>query len=291
MAKDLSNLKSKASNQSKRAPDEPHFTRQLMENWLVHKYSEPERPTVLEGQPWRPSDAGGCERSYWYKAQGTPETDPMDAPGFWSTTLGQLIHDWFEVWMPVTYPGIEMEKEFVLTLPGTDIEIGGHSDAFHPDLDGMRVAFELKSINGTGYRRAGRGGPRESAEIQGAIAAKAMDADLLVIVYAALEVSSPAVAKKNGYVDLPFQQMISEWSTTPDVFLPMADEELARVALSIQGEKSARRPLDIPVTAEITDPMTGTWFSHNDDGVPNGTGASWRCNYCRYQQHCKTDPT
>lgn len=301
MARDLSELprvKAAAEANSNR-PDAPAVTKLLTDVWFQHRVNQPQRPTVLEGQPFRPSKSGSCERSIWYGANGFEETDPPDIAAHWSFEMGQMVHDWFDHWMPIAFPGVEVEKQYIVELPnGT--EIGGNADAYHPELklpgmEPVSAAFELKSINGFGFKKATQGkapeGPRDSALIQGCLAGLGLDADMVFIVNNALEVTSAGVAAKAG-IEEPVQRFTVEWAFSRDEYEPIALRELARVQQALEpapAAKGLRRPVGIPVMAEVQNPATGHWVELNDNGQPVNTGNCWQCNYCNFQKLCVDD--
>jgi len=213
--------------------------------------------------------------------------------GHWSFQMGQMVHDWFDAWMPVAFPGIELEKQYHLPEK-YGLKVGGNADAYLPeDWEGRSAAFELKSINGMGFKRASQGqnpdGPRDSALIQGALAGLGLDTDIVVIINQALEVTSKGVAKQKNILHEE-QRFSVEWLLTREQYVPIAEAEIARVKLALACEDDApRRPFGIPAMAEITNPNTGHWVELSDDGVMTNTGSTWHCGYCIYQTQCIKD--
>lgn len=295
MAKDLSNLPAaKADGGPKTGPSRPILMGELSTAWFTAKTAEEQRPTVVDGQRFRPSKAGSCSQALLYKAEGVEPTDPPDMAAHWSFHMGQKVHDWFDEWAETSVPGMLLEHQYVTQYPGIG-QFGGNIDAYHPafkpadsDKDPVSIAVEVKSINGLGYQQVATQGPRESALLQGAINAWGVGADYLVIVNMGLQVMTENAGRKKGLSHFPEQRFALEWWYPRNEFVPLAEAELARIAQAIDGN-GGRRPLDIPVMAEITNPSTGQWTELDDSGRTVNLGNTWMCGYCDYQSRCIED--
>ena len=162
----------------------------------------------------------------------------------------------------------------------------------------VKIVVELKTINGTGFKKSIQGeGPRHSAVLQGSLYAHALEADLLVVCYLAVELLSPGWAEAKGFDN--YGRFGAEWHYTPDQFGPLAKQEIDRMEwitkvahdgggiTDIPRSFSESDP-DMPHGAEISDPATGIW-SHVINGDLIGKGKTWQCNYCRYQDLCISD--
>jgi len=283
--------------------------------FLVHKLAEEwsednEAPSMPEDKSWRGSMAGSCARQVAYKLLDVPPSNPIDLAGFWNMGLGSSIHADVEAslhrWAD-TQPNVEViaEHEMELGLHGY-----GHADMLVmmdiPWVGKVKVLFELKTVGGFGYKnmiginkeRACEG-PRWSALLQGAMYAKAVDADLLVIGYLAREGLSPYMAKT--YNKSEVDRFGAEWHYTKEEYMVVADEETRRLDLIAkhvnEGDTNEIRPRfsksdpDIPWPAEISNPATGAWQLHDDlDNLVN-TGKTWMCGYCQFQDQCIRDLT
>lgn len=282
------------------APDpEPRFIGVLADAWQTAS-DERGKAHVSSGRAFRHSDAGKCARALSYKAAGIPQSDPMDLTGVWNVTLGQQLHDAWQEQMLLRYAdheGVTVSIEVECDTEGVD-SIGFIDAVIYNELIDFRTAYELKSIGGFGYKaavgKARRGsvaeGPKSDHLLQGALNALAIDADELVIGYLSKECISANVGKGMG--DLA--RFCCEWTFTREQFEPLAKMEAARVAgilsLVFDGQLAARKMLDMPPGAEITDPSTGAWVQTASDGAVLDAGSAWNCNYCSWQSLCAGTP-
>jgi len=177
------------------------------------------------------------------------------------------------------------------------VELGdngyGHADLVLK-LDDKKVLFELKTINGFGYKKSviDGEGPRHMAKLQAALYAEAVDADLMVIGYLAMENVGLGYASKANLDDIG--RFASEWHYTREEFLPWAKEErerLEEIAQVVTAGGDVPRTFsvsdpDIPYPAEITGPSTGAWRLLAEDGSLLNAGKTWTCNYCSWQDKC-----
>jgi hypothetical protein len=293
-------------------PDpKPRFVQLLAEKWQRENEAAGAREHAIPGTRFRHSDAAGCARLLAYKAAGVPPSNPMDLCGIWNTRLGTLIHDEWQKALIEAYPDAEIE-----VIVGTaEADRSGHIDALFlvTEPEGRRIAYELKSIGGYGFKAAvgkiRRGtppeGPRLSAIVQGALGADDVHADELVVGLLGKETISTSYGM--GDVD----RFGAEWTFVPEQYRPIAAAERERVtgilarldagelpARVIPGVHSDRAP---ELTATITDPSSGTWQvwgvppGGDEFGAPNpvlvDTGTTWHCDYCSHQDFCNlTDP-
>lgn len=265
------------------------------------------RPMSKEGARFRHSWAGWCARKIQYSLQQhegsreftVPATPPADR---WRMEMGTLVHDYWQAALKQLMPAAQLEHV-------TSHQIGeaisaGHGDAMLELPKFGKVCVELKSRNGYGYKQdigANKNnepeGPSWPAKIQGALNAKAEDADWLVVLHISLEAvgpnQMPAPHHGNPYHPL---RIIGEWWYDRDEYTPWAERELARaeaiVRLTDEGKPTPRHvPEDMPSGARIVDPAKAQW-SKVTDGQVVGTGQLWYgrfCDYCPFQETCIED--
>lgn len=270
--------------------DEPRFIGVLAEAWLVENEARGEKPLATETARFRHSDSGKCARLIAYKAAGIASSDPMDLSGINNVSIGTMLHD---AWQAALTSEHGPHAEVEVKVESLDGDGAGHIDAVI-EADGKKVAYELKTIGGFGYKaaigKASKGrpaeGPKSDHLLQGAVNAYACDADELVIGYLAKEALSVNMAK--GLPEL--LRFACEWTFTRDQFTPRAEDELKRVAgilaLLDGGELAARKIPDLPKSAEIVDPETGRWEQRGSDGALVDTGSWWACGYCSHRTLC-----
>ena len=272
---------------------------------LVHRIAEnwkegSEAPYTPETMRWRGSWAGMCARMVAYKSLGVEQTNPPSLADYWRMGLGSVVHELLEPavqkWVADS-PGLTAEEEVDVTF---DSEGYGHVDMVLTTEGGQKVVLELKTINGFGFKRAveDHEGPRHSHILQGSMYANALDADLLIIGYLAMELISPGRAASKGIDDVG--RFAAEWHFTRDEFVPLAQEEERRLAgitteVHRQGDATVipRRfslsDPDIPFPAEIKDAHSGTWELRDNEGHSLDIGRAWQCRYCDYQKRCVSD--
>lgn len=294
LARDLSYLPTSTSDRHGNPPDPtPRFVQALVDRMRADEIArrDPDTNTKPTAYPTRlrHSDAGKCARAIAYRALRVPESDPMDLPGVWVTSLGTMIHEAWQAVIADLYPDAEIEPK--LQIEGLDAS--GHADAVI-ELNGRTILFELKTKGGFGYKlmvgeRGAPEGPSFENMAQTALNAKAVDADEAVIGYLATEaISKPAAARKHiGEL----ARFASEWTLTRDEWEPIADAEIARLQgildLLDAGTLPARKipNPEVPAKAVITDPSKGIWQVIEDDQIVD-TGSWWACGYCPWRTIC-----
>ena len=297
IARDLSDLPP-ADNRDGLTPDpSPRFISVLADQWAEE--SDDDKATAL-GTRFRHSDAGKCSRAIAYTAAGIPKSDPMDITGVWNTSLGTLIHEQWQEALTARFPDAEVEVKCATV--GADGS--GHIDAvirqpqgIEPAGDSAKViAYELKTVGGfafkaaVGAQRKGTPaeGPRTSHLLQASLNGLAVDADEVVIGYLAKECISLNVAKRFGIGD-DVGRFAAEWTLTREQYEPLARLEAERVdgilGLVDDGLLAARKTPEMPVGAEITDPVTGEW-QRTAEGEVVEVGSEWSCSYCGHQTLC-----
>ena len=280
-------------------PEHRMLVHRIAENWKEGSAA----PYTPDSMRWRGSWAGNCARQVAYKTMGLEETNPPSLADHWRMGLGSVVHELLEPavqqWIKDS-PELTAEEEVDVTF---DSEGYGHVDLVLTAADGRKIVLELKTINGFGFKRSveDHDGPRHSHVLQGALYAKGLDADLLVIGYLAMELISAGRAAGKGIDDVG--RFAAEWHFTPDEFLPLAEEEerrLAGITKAVHEQESCDIPRrfslsdpDIPFPAEVVDPRTGQWELREvdeDGGVRVlNTGRAWQCRYCNHQDRCVAD--
>ncbi len=308
IARDLSELPRAAAPNPEDGwlPDaHPRFVGVLADAWADDH--DEDKPTA-KGTRLRHSDAGKCSRYLGYVAAGVPKSDPMDLTGIWNVHLGTMLHDLWQAALVARFPDATVET----TFGWDDLDASCHVDALirwsdpDPDPDSDRallgdwrtIVYELKTIGGYGFKaavgKARRGtpaeGPKREHVAQAAMNGLAADADEIVIGYLAKETISNTVGA--GMTDLA--RFAAEWTLTRDEFEPIAVAEKARMAKVLElvdaGSLPARKfPAgSLPPNAEITDPRSGRWEVHAEDGTLRDFGTWWACSYCSHRSLCAT---
>lgn len=283
-------------------------------DWLARKRDAEE---AAGGKPHahdtrlRHSDAGKCARAIALDLAGVPR-EPMDAAGLHVVELGQMIHELVQERLADEY-GDDVECEVRCQIDGLDAS--GHVDAVitqHRDVSEVpyqdlamdtgsnteerRIAYELKSVGGYGYKSAvGAAGPAEgpryTAVRQGALNALAIDADELVIGMVATEAISQPQARRAGGLD-EVARWAAEFTYSREEWEPIARSEQARLQrildLYDDGLLAPRAIPDpqIPHGALIADPTTGAWQHTDEHGQVLDVGQAWQCGYCPHQATC-----
>lgn len=290
LAKDLSELPTPAATRGDGFPPdaEPRFVHLLAEQWNADNAARD--ADYKRRNRFHLSDAGKCARAIAYAALEVPATNPIDLTGIHNTRIGSILHEAWQDVIRQRMPDAEIEPRFEIL----DGEGSGYSDLVTTHED-RKVSVELKTLGGFAYKMAigERGpaqGPKHEHLAQGALNAKAADADELVIAYLAKEVISVNIAKRKKLSEL--QRFCAEWTLTRDEYMPIAEAEEARVAgiLSLLDEgllpKRAFPVGELPAGHRIVNPGTGGWEVKDDEGQILDAGTFWACAYCKFQDAC-----
>jgi len=291
-------------------PRMPGLFGPLLLDFWNQKYIESGRDNREMSVPdavFRHSWAGSCARRIQYEMQnysGEREFDlPVRAPADrWRLEMGTLVHDYWQAALTACLP--EATIEHVTSHPIDDAHTAGHGDALinHPQLG--RVAVELKTRNGFGYKQdigankyEDAEGPSVAAKRQGALNALAEDADWLVILHISLEAVGPnqlpGQHKGDNYSPL---RMTAEWWYSKEEYTPWATHELQRVSFIkkiIDNKELAPRhvPELMPSGARIVDVNKSQWYLEENNEVVS-IGQLWNgrfCSYCPYVNACMED--
>lgn len=293
LARDLSQLPKDEPNVGGMPPDsDPRFVHLLVAEMARFNEAEGPKPTAF-GTRIRHSDAGKCSRAIGYRAAGVPESNPMDLPGVWVTSLGTIIHEHWQNALQAVYPDADIEPR--LRIDGLDAS--GHADAV-VTLPDRKVLVELKTTGGFSYKmkvgeRGSPEGPSYEHILQAALNGMAIDADEIVIAYIATEaISKQAAGRKKHLTEL--SRFCAEWTFTREQFEPLARQETQRLA-AILGLLDAgelpRRVIpspELPKGHEIVDPSAGRYEVKDSEGRISDTGTFWACVYCPWQTLCAT---
>lgn len=287
----------------------PRFSTVLLDALERQRDEDGEKATA-NGTRIRHSDAGKCARAIALKAAGFPAA-PMDPAGVHVTNLGTLIHEAWQEALASALGADNVEIEPTCQVDGLDAS--GHIDAIITltDSDGeptWRVAYELKTVGGFGYKKAvgERGepeGPKHGAVVQGCLNAYAADCDELVIGYLATEAISRQAAEraanKGAHID-ELRRFTAEWTYSRDDIERIAKPEVARLQrvldLLDDGYLAPTKIPDpeIPERAFVADPRSGRWEVYGDSPDAESdepmavldTGTTWQCAYCPWQEAC-----
>jgi hypothetical protein len=215
--------------------------------------------------------------------------------------LGTMTHKALEEAIPVAFPGAQVEVRVVVE----DFASGSADILLEITNDdrGELVLIEMKTVNGYKFKTRATTfdgppqGPDQAHKVQGAIYAKALDADRLVVLYLSMENVSPKLANKS--VAGEAGRFSAEWHYTRDEFLPLAEAELRRARRIVQfideGRLPPRSSPEIPSGARIVDPDGGIWnLMVRDQNAAEGeriarTGSTWICGYCDFRDRCIAD--
>jgi hypothetical protein len=274
--KNLSSLPTRKESEEKALS----YSRILVEQWAKLAKERGELAHAVEGTSMRHSMAGKCARAVHYYISGTEITNPFDLPGYWSTGLGTAVHHWWQDALRELFPNAEIEK--TVHLP--DADSSGHVDAWLPD---EKVALELKSINGYGFKLMAEGGegPKFDHLVQASVNAHALGAEKMVLIYLSLEAISKPRAKKYDLSEV--ERIAKEFHYTPDFFTKIAEEEIDRWGkIRKAGDKTPRNIPDPEYLPNhlVVDPRTGL-MKKGDQVVGN----AWQCIYCMFQDKCCED--
>lgn len=227
--------------------------------------------------------------------QALAATNPPTIAAAWRMGLGSLVHDQLQKVLVDLFPDAEIEVRVQIEDFGS-----ARADAIirRKILRDTHVTLlELKTMNGFAYKLAvskfkgAPEGPKRNAIVQGAVAARAVDADLLIIGVLSMENVGDSIAKSSDLSEI--QKFAAEWHYTREQYLPYAEQEIKRVRKIIEivdeGALPPRHHPEIPAGARITNPATGLWSVQDDDGNIVMSGNAWVCDYCWNRDRCIAD--
>lgn len=256
------------------------------------------RPKANTAARFRHSWAGGCARETGYRIADVPISDPPEVGTAWIMRMGQIGHDELGAAYIAAWP--DAIAEAVCEIPGHST--AGHADLLipaHPVYG--RTVVEWKLINGYSFKRHTGGigqaeGPNMTAETQGALNAYALNADTVAVIDVATEKMKAKERRKAwGDPDDPLAGIVAEWIYPRSEWEPWALAELDRIERiyrRLDDGRLAPRAIsdpEVPSTARVVDPDTGTWQVRSATGQVLETGTTWRCQGCWYRTQCVTD--
>lgn len=275
-----------------RAPDlEPRFGPAIIGHWWAN-YEGGTREHAVEGTRFRASMAGYCSRSLAYYFAQAEETNPPDTADVWRMFLGQMVHAILDPIIEELFGG-ETEKKVDLR---PDVDGSATVDVWLPE---QAILIEIKTAGGYAYKLSATNfkgapqGPKRGHAIQAAVAADALGAEEMVLLYFAMEPSD------RRYVDTDEQRVTAEWTFTKDEIAALAATERARVSKIIeitdaQGPTAVRRMVaDDDGRLWLVDKPTATSSSPtvrlDADGNIVDSSTTWQCGFCRYRDRCLAD--
>lgn len=289
-------------------PDEnPDWAPLLAQAWAAQEVDDAPLAMAVAERAWRGSwSSSRCDRQLYYHMNGYEVSDELSLADHWRFWLGKLVHRHYQAAAveALTKLGYSVEVELMVDL------MPFMNGAAHSDLgvtiptrddEGDLVIVELKTINGTGFKETSctfRGkppkGPKPDHVIQAAVAATALGAERIKIIYLSMECVGKELA---SFIDVDeIGRFCSQFTIERAVFEPLAEREAQRVSLMeqmIQLGKLPDRMVWDPELPEgrciVTDPQTGAGLAYRLDGTVSKTFKTWRCRYCPFQRKCEDD--
>jgi len=314
MVKDLKHL---SGVKKIHPPDRPsEIGRMLFEGWLDKIADEVTRSKAAD-TIMRASNAGMCTRRLWFQIDdpdGGFDATPADR---WRMALGTMTHDKIEEDMvPMLLASQEGEWVEITTEPKFDlldqgVSLSGHGDLLVVDKAGKRGVIEIKTVNGYKFKTrafnwdGGPHGPEAYHLRQVGLAAEALDADWIAILYISFENMGAQMmgsASKDAGIQLEdWDRFIAEWVFTRDELQPLIDDEVRRLKLVTQAHEAGMEAQDIPRVVVVDGPSLGgrnvtitdpkksnkaAWQIVDTDGALVEVGTTWQCGYCPYFDEC-----
>lgn len=298
---DLSHLPAADPDKGWLPDPEPLLAQLLIDKMMATEQEKGEKPTAA-GTRLRHSDAEKCARYLGLKLAGVPYSDPMDAPGFWSTGLGTLLHDRWQDALLQEYPDASIEVRSKID----DLDASGSADATvvldSYDDPPRKILVEVKTVGGFAFKMmvgAGKGpatGPKSAYVTQAGINALGIPGgvDEVRIIVLSREAISVGEADRRGIDTLG--RILAEWTVPEEVWRPAAEREVKRwrriLELADDEILPPRTiPGEMPPKAVVVDPMHkagyGRWELRDPDTDELQTsGETWACGYCSMRQAC-----
>lgn len=264
--------------------------------WIAYQASEDfTRDRAMPELPLRASSISKrCDRQLFYDLAEVPKTDPSGAAGTYRMMLGTKVHE--------ALPTPEgWTTEDVIDLRPAGFPGSAHGDLVKRRDDGTVFAVgEVKTVGGYAFKLMTSNfngppeGPRWDHVMQAAMAAVALDAELVVIIYFSMEPLSPAIAKSVGADE--YGKFTAEWQIPVDEAMRTEVEREARrqirilklAELGARPERTLSHP-DIPAGAMVDNPNRGSWIQLNIQGQVIKSNTTWYCGYCDWKTQCLED--
>jgi hypothetical protein len=245
-----------------------------------------------------------CSRQVYYTMIGA-EGDADPPSSTFRMYLGTMVHAVIEdaihsagdlrQWMPETR--IETDA---IGLPGSGRCDLATLDVSDPDNPKVKRVFDFVTEGGFGFKVKTtnfRGGPEGVALgkiTQAAVSAVVLGAtEGAAVIAVALEPAAASFTRSGDKYDL--DRFIVQWSVDQARCVELVANEVARVQpimAAVKVGKPIRRWIDseqIPIGAEIVDPLTGRWVVRDEEGRTRQLANTWHCDYCRYKTQCLAD--
>lgn len=177
-----------------------------------------------------------------------------------------------------------------------------HSDGSHtwsPEHERAEFTVEFKTVNGMQFKSMATTfrGPPEGARsghiLQGAMSAKALGCNQVIVAYLAMENVGVDLAQSIETGEIG--RFAAEWHFTVAEVEPAIEFEVGRVKRLLAAAEYDVLPMrvlhdqDVPDNAQVIDPARKTWVVKNDDGTIAATGTKWFCDYCDHRPRCIED--
>jgi len=258
----------------------PQFTSLFVEDMQERNRELGPKPKAFD-TPFRYSDSGKCARAMSYSYFDYPGEE-FDLPSTFVTSLGTHLHELVQESIGRLYPEAQFE------VASRCVTTSGSADAYIELDNGEKILYELKTINGTGFKKAiglktrppaisNPAGPRASAILQAAVNAKQLACDTVIIGLVSYEAISRQTAAAAGLSEI--ERFIAEWEIPREVWEPIADAEIIR-QLRILEDLDENYLSDRFV---IDDNMQEVMLA------PEDSRQGWQCVYCSYSQQCLKD--
>lgn len=283
------------ANHSQPDPD-PWFIKEVVDEWWQEYQAAGnlELDFAIPGSRVRASWAGMCARKIAYMIAGIEESNPTTVADAWRFNIGSMLHRMAQDVAERKYPGAKVELKVAVGDIGS-----AHVDFLITKPDGRTAQIEMKTINGTGFRRMfgpNGEGPRFGGVVQAALPAIFMDPmpDEIVLAVFSLECMSTVQAAKLG-VRGEYARFGAQFTYPRELYEPVGREEYVRLQRIVElvdtkGWEFVPRVIADPNLPhhEVILPSKGTLQTKNAEGKVTGTRNSWHCNYCVFQDQCQT---
>lgn len=165
-----------------------------------------------------PSSAFACRRATWLKIKGAPRNPPVLAEDVLRSqlifSLGDSVHLRWQILLD-RY-GILEQWEVPIEVP--ELDLVGHCDGII-EIDGERLALEIKSINDRGFK-ALREGPKEEHRFQVNLYMHALGLSRAVILY-----ENKNTSETKEFVVTFSKKMLRQFKETRDVIRESLDTD------------------------------------------------------------------
>ncbi len=272
----------------------------VQKEWMDHQVRLREeagpKPTAFD-TPFRVSGAGSCIRARTFGAHGAMESEEYSAQTYMAFEIGNAIHASIQAALECDGNNWYFESEVPIDLTEVSKKVGhgieefglsGHCDGIITFDDGTRTILEIKTVSGYAAKLAwpypGRDeGPKREHVAQAALYALGIEADSILLVYAAKESDYRAGIKAGNMMQwhLDMHETTDWWNGQTPYDIAMQELRHFQYAARYYAKDQIAPTLVPRDNGELKLILDRPEYQQKG-AVP------WNCAYCQWNTVCRS---